>query len=121
MTAPGSSRRYGAAVESIAKPLMIQQIPWLAGESGARARSARVSDTLFFVNIPGISFEIHLLISVTRGRVNISVKITYVALSITPPARSELEISDSDRSVIDSADLLGSLVRTDGHPDAKGD
>jgi len=68
MTAPGSPCRCGAAVESIAKPLMIEQIPWLAGESGARARSARVSDTLFFVNIPGISFKIHLLISVTRGR-----------------------------------------------------
>ena len=121
MSAPDSSCRCGAAIESIAKPLMIKQIPWLAGESGARAHSARVSDTLFFVNIPGISFKIHFLISVTRGRLKYHGKDNICGAIHHTISRSELEISDSDRSVIDSADQLGSLVRTDGHPDARGD
>jgi hypothetical protein len=34
--------------------LMIEPIPQLDDEIGARARSARVGNTLWFTNIPGI-------------------------------------------------------------------
>jgi hypothetical protein len=37
---------------------MIEQIPQLDDEIGARARSARLGNTLYFANIPGISKKI---------------------------------------------------------------
>jgi hypothetical protein len=41
-------------------------------ETGARARSAKVGDTLYFTNIPGVSFTNHHLMSDTSGRVKYS-------------------------------------------------
>jgi hypothetical protein len=41
----------------------IEQIPQLGGETGTRARSALVGYTLYFANIPEISFKDRWLIS----------------------------------------------------------
>jgi hypothetical protein len=55
MIVPGSSFSCGYTIESIAGLLMIEPIPQLDGESGARARSALASGALHFVKIPEIS------------------------------------------------------------------
>jgi hypothetical protein len=46
---------------------MIEQIPQLDGEIGARARSARAGYTLYFANIPRISnkTESYLILQAT--------------------------------------------------------
>jgi hypothetical protein len=69
MIVPGSSFRCGFAIESIAKLLMIEQIPQLDGEIGARARSARAGYTLYFANIPRISNKNCKLFNFTSDRV----------------------------------------------------
>jgi hypothetical protein len=48
---------------------MIEQIPQLDGESGARARSAWVGYTLHFTNISGITFKNRKLIYYLSDRV----------------------------------------------------
>jgi hypothetical protein len=51
---------------------MIEPIPQLDGETGARARSAYSGDTLFFTNIPGIFFKIYWLVIFSSDRVKYS-------------------------------------------------
>ncbi len=48
---------------------MIEQIPPLDDEIGARARSARVGNTLYFANIPEMSNKYNVLIEILSGRV----------------------------------------------------
>jgi hypothetical protein len=72
MIAPRSSFRCGFAIESIAQLLMIEQIPQLGGEIGARARSARIGNTLYFANISGTSNKNNALILFLSGRVKYS-------------------------------------------------
>jgi hypothetical protein len=48
---------------------MIEQIPQLDGESGAKARSAWDGYTLYFANIPGISIKNRKLVSFLSDRV----------------------------------------------------
>jgi hypothetical protein len=45
---------------------MIEQIPQLDGETGARARSAWAGYTLHFANIPGISSKNRKLVSLSK-------------------------------------------------------
>jgi hypothetical protein len=55
------------------KQIMCQQIsPQLDDEIGARARSARVGNTLYFANIPGISNKNSGLSVILSGRVKYS-------------------------------------------------
>jgi hypothetical protein len=51
---------------------MIEQIPQLDDEIGARARSARVGNTLYFANTPGISNKNIKLITFSSDRVKYS-------------------------------------------------
>jgi hypothetical protein len=51
---------------------MFEQIPRLDGESGASACSAKAGGDFDFANIPGISYKIHHLISVTGSQVKYS-------------------------------------------------
>jgi hypothetical protein len=69
MIVPGSSFRCGFAIESIAKLLMIEQIPLLDGETGARARSASVGYRLYFANIPVIACKNIRLVNFLSDRV----------------------------------------------------
>ena len=57
MSVPRSLFRCGFAIESIASLLMIEQISQLEDKIGARARSARVGNTLYFANVPGIFYK----------------------------------------------------------------
>ena len=63
MIAPRSLFRCGFAIESI---------PQLDDEIGARARSARVSNTLYFANIPEIFNKHSALIAFLSDRVKYS-------------------------------------------------
>jgi hypothetical protein len=51
---------------------MIEQIPQLDDEIGAKARSARVGNTLNFANAPGIFNKNSVLIAFLSGRVKSS-------------------------------------------------
>jgi hypothetical protein len=52
--------------------LTIEQIPQLDGEIGMRARSVSSGYTLYFANIPGISYSISKLVKFTSDRVKYS-------------------------------------------------
>jgi hypothetical protein len=69
MIAPGSSFSCGFAIESIAKLLMIEPIPQLGGETGARARSALLDDTLYFAYSPEIAHKNRKLLFFSSDRV----------------------------------------------------
>ncbi|MEJ2694967.1 MAG: hypothetical protein P8166_18635 [Candidatus Thiodiazotropha sp.] len=69
MIVQSSLFRCGFTIESIATLLMIEQIPQLDDEIGARARSAWVGNTLRFANIPGILNKNSVLIASLSGRV----------------------------------------------------
>jgi hypothetical protein len=66
----GSSFRDGFAIELIA--WMIEQIPQLDGESGARACSAWVGYSLYLANIPEITCKNLKLVSFLSDRVKYS-------------------------------------------------
>jgi hypothetical protein len=51
---------------------MIEKIPQLDDEIGARARSARVRNTFYFANIPEISNKNIKLITFSSGRAKYS-------------------------------------------------
>jgi hypothetical protein len=54
------------------KLLMIEQIPQLDGETGARARSASVGYTLYFANIPVVTSKNISLVNFLSDRVKYS-------------------------------------------------
>jgi hypothetical protein len=62
------------AIESIALAIEIEPIPPLDDEIGARARSARVDNTLYFADIPGIFNNHSILIVFLSGGWDIRVK-----------------------------------------------
>jgi len=66
--------RCGFAIESIALAIEIVPIPPLDDEIGARARSARVVNTLYFADIPGIFNNHSILIVFLSGGWDIRVK-----------------------------------------------
>jgi hypothetical protein len=68
MIVPRSLFRCGFAIESIAQAIEIEQIPQLDDELGARARSAKVDNTMCFANIPGIFNKNRVLIAILSGR-----------------------------------------------------
>jgi hypothetical protein len=72
MIVPGSLFRCGLAIESIAQLLMIEPIPQLDDEIGARARSAGVGNTLYFANGPEIFNKHSALIALPSDRVKYS-------------------------------------------------
>ncbi len=72
MSVPRSLFRCGFAIESIASLLMIEQISQLEDKIGARARSARVGNTLYFANVSGIFNKNYALIAFLSRRVKYS-------------------------------------------------
>jgi hypothetical protein len=68
---------------------MIEQIPQLDGESGARARSAWNGYTLCFANISGITFKNQKLVNILSGRVKHSgVRVDVHRMSCIPSSPS---------------------------------
>jgi hypothetical protein len=59
-------------MEPIAQLLMIEPIPQLDDEIGARARSAGLGNTLYFANSPVVFNSHSALIALLSGRVKFS-------------------------------------------------